>query len=57
MNKGVLLVVAGAYLLGLVGAFIAVLIDLWEFGLSANIFAEAFMRALVWPYEMYKLLL
>jgi hypothetical protein len=57
MNKGVLLIVAGAYLLGLVGAFIAVSVDLWELGPSANIFAEAFVRALVWPYEMYKLLL
>ena len=57
MNKGALLIVASAYLLGLVGTFIAVVIDLWELGPSANIFAEAFMRALVWPYEMYKLFL
>ncbi len=55
MSKNLLLICAGTYVLGLMGAFITVLMDIWDFGPTAYIFGEAFLRALIWPYEMYKL--
>ena len=55
MSKNLLLVAAGTYVLGLMGAFISILMNIWDLGPTEYVFGEAFVRALIWPYETYKL--
>ena len=55
MSKNLLLILAGTYVLGLMGAFISILMNIWDLGPTEYVFGEAFVRALIWPYEMYKL--
>jgi hypothetical protein len=57
MAKRILLVAGGAYLLGFLGTFISAVMEIWDIGPSTYVFGEAFLRALVWPYEIIKLLM
>lgn len=57
MSKQLLLVAAGAYLLGFLGVFIVTVMEIWDIGPGVYVMGEAFLRALIWPYEIIKLLL
>jgi hypothetical protein len=52
-----MLVLAGAYILGFVGIFIATLMEVWSVGPGAYAFGEALGRAVIWPVEIVRLFL
>lgn len=55
MGKRILLVLAGGYLLGFLGVFIVTVMQIWDIGPGVYVMGEALVRALIWPYEIFKL--